>query len=85
MVAALAAVDSTNVAAQEPGVFPWMFSIDAGTVGAVLLTFLNDKVALGDPLVVVFRIVARHVELLLLSNSGDDFGNEADGSPGAED
>lgn len=72
------------MATQEPGVLPRMFGIDAGTVVTVLLTLLDDKVALGDPLVVVFRIIARHFELLLLSNSGDGFGNDCGDMPGAE-
>lgn len=60
--------------AHEPGVLPLMLPIDAGAVGAVLLAFLNGKVAPSDPLVVVFRIGARHIELLLLSDCGDSAG-----------
>lgn len=74
VVTAFIAMNYLNVAADEPGVLPLMLPIDAGAVGAVLLALLNGKVAPSDPLVVVFRIGARHIELLLLSDCGDSLG-----------
>lgn len=84
MVTALLGMNTYHVATQEPGVLPSMLSIDSRAPGAESLALLNGKVALSDPLVVVSGVVARHLELLLLGDSGDRFGNDCGDSAGAE-
>lgn len=49
-----------------------------------MLALLDGTFALRDPLVVVFRIAARHFELLLLIDSGDEIRIDCGESPGAE-
>lgn len=62
VVTALFAVDRLDVAAQEPGILPLALGVNAWAVGAVMLTLLNGKVALANPLMVVLNVVARHFE-----------------------
>lgn len=54
-------MDGSDVSAQEPSEFPLVSGMGSRAVGAIALTFLNHELTFVGPLVVVGRLVARHV------------------------
>ena len=70
LASAGSAMHCTNMAAQEPGIFPWLESLGARTEVASDLASLDYKSALGRPVMLMTDFLAAHDVWLWLLNDG---------------